>query len=225
MGKMRILIENTAGMGTAVGSRLEEVAALVSGLRELNAGACLDTAHLFAAGYDIRTAEGLDHTIDLADRTIDLDNIPVLHINDSKIPLGGRVDRHENLGKGKIGEEAFRRILQHPRLGSSSDTGLPGRVFLLETPIDEPGDDRKNVAKLWEYAGLADIAPEAEKGFSMLTTALKKIRKQMAIDAAKLTRTEQKIKAKAAASEKPQRRQTRTAAPKTKKNAVAKKRK
>jgi deoxyribonuclease-4 len=200
--KMRILIENTAGMGTAVGSRLEEVAQLVSGLRVINAGACLDTAHLFAAGYDIRTESGLDQTIDLADRAIGLDNVPVLHINDSKIPLGGRVDRHENLGEGKIGEEAFRRILQHPRLGSSPVNGLPGRVFLLETPIDEPGDDRKNISKLWEFAGLSDSAPAAEKGFSMLTTALKKLRKEMAKDAARPTATQAKIKAKAAAGEK-----------------------
>jgi deoxyribonuclease IV len=220
LGKMRILIENTAGMGTAVGARLEEVGQLVGGLREINAGACLDTAHLFAAGYDIRSADGLDHTIDLVDSTIGLDNVPVLHINDSKIPLGGRVDRHENLGEGKIGEEAFRRILQHPRLSSSPATGLPGRVFLLETPIDEPGDDRRNVAKLWDYAGHADRAPEAEKGFSMLTTALKKIRKQMAKDAAKLTKTELKIKAKAVAGERPRR-----SASRIKKSKPVKKRK
>jgi deoxyribonuclease IV len=138
LGKLRILIENTAGMGTAVGSRLEEVAQIVRGLRNINAGACLDTAHLFAAGYDIRSAAGLEQTLDLIERTIGLDNVPVLHINDSKIPLGGRVDRHENLGHGKIGEEAFRRILQHPRLSVSAGDGLPGRAFLLETPIDDP---------------------------------------------------------------------------------------
>jgi hypothetical protein len=192
-------------MGTAVGSRLEEVAQIVRGLRHINAGACLDTAHLFAASYDIRSAAGLEQTLDLIERTIGLDNVPVLHINDSKIPLGGRVDRHENLGKGKIGEEAFRRILQHPRLSASSGDGLPGRAFLLETPIDDPGDDRKNVARLWEFAGLADIAPAPEKGFSMLTTALKKLRKEIAKDAARLTKTEAKIKSKAQAGENPRR--------------------
>src|SRR5208337_515354 len=153
---------------------LEEVAAIVGGLNReiggvkplLHVGACLDTAHLLAAGYDIRSEEVLEQTIDAIDRTIGLENVPVLHVNDSKIPLGGRVDRHENLGEGKIGEEAFRRILQHPRLGSSGADGLPGRVFLLETPIEEPGDDRRNVARLWDFAGLADSAPEAEKGFS-----------------------------------------------------------
>jgi len=108
------------------------------------------------------------------DGSIGLDRVPVLHVNDSKTPLGGRADRHENIGKGKIGAEAFQRILRHPRLGSRPPEGLVGRVFILETPIDEPGDDRRNVAALWELAGLKEKAPEAEKGFSMLTVALQK---------------------------------------------------
>ncbi len=177
MRGMRILIENTAGMGTAVGSRLEEVEAILRGLKDLHAGACLDTAHLFAAGYDIKTEEGLANTVGQIERTIGMDNVPVFHVNDSKIPLGGRVDRHEHIGKGKIGEAAITRILRHPRFGASEPEGLAGRAFLAETPIDEPGDDRRNVAKLWELAGVE--GPEAEKGFSMLTPALKKIRKEM----------------------------------------------
>jgi deoxyribonuclease-4 len=181
MRQMRILIENTAGMGTAVGSRLEEVGAIVKELnrvarrsedRPLQVGACLDTAHLFAAGYDIRSAAGLEQTIDTIDRTIGLENVPVIHANDSKIPLGGKVDRHAHIGKGKIGEAAFARILRHPRLGTMAPEGLAGRAFLLETPIDDPGDDRKNVAKLWELAGVQ--GPGAEKGFSMLTVAMKR---------------------------------------------------
>jgi deoxyribonuclease IV len=173
MGKMRILIENTAGMGSSVGSRLEEVGAIVHGLRDVHAGACLDTAHLLAAGYDIRSEAGLEQTIDTIDRTIGLENVPVIHVNDSKIPLGGRVDRHEHIGKGKIGAAAFERILRHPRLGSAPLEGLPGRAFLLETPIDDPGDDRKNVARLWELAGIE--GPAAEKGYSMLTSEMKKM--------------------------------------------------
>jgi deoxyribonuclease IV len=174
MGNLRVLIENTAGMGTAVGSRLEEVAEIVQGLESMGAGACLDTAHLFAAGYDISTASGLEQTIVQAERTIGLQKVPVFHTNDSKIALGGRVDRHEHIGKGKIGAEAFARILRHPKLGAAPPEGLAGRAFLLETPIDDPGDDRRNVAKLWELAGLSEQAPHAEKGFSMLTAALKK---------------------------------------------------
>jgi len=174
MGRLRILIENTAGMGTAVGARLEEVGEILAGLRNLPVAACLDTAHLFAAGYDIKSEAGLASTIGQIDGAIGLDNVPVIHANDSKIPLGGRVDRHEHIGKGKIGVEAFARILRHPRFGTAAPEGLTGRAFVAETPIDDPGDDRRNVAMLWELAGLKEQAPEAEKGFSMLTAALQK---------------------------------------------------
>jgi deoxyribonuclease-4 len=174
LGGLRILLENTAGMGTAVGSRLEEVADILAGLDGLPAGACLDTAHLFAAGYDVKSESGLASTIEAIDRMIGLDRVPVFHVNDSKIPLGGRVDRHEHIGQGKIGTEAFRRILTHPRLGAAAPEGLPGRAFLLETPIDDPGDDRRNVARLWELAGLEDQAPLPEKGYSMLTASAKR---------------------------------------------------
>ncbi len=183
LGHMRILIENTAGMGSSVGSRLEEVAAIVSGCnrgagsdrtddRPLQVGACLDTAHLLAAGYDIRSETGLEQTMDAIDRSIGLENVPVIHANDSKISLGGRVDRHAHIGEGKIGTAAFGRILKHPRLGTVPPEGLPGRAFILETPIDDVGDDRRNVAKLWELAGVE--GPEVEKGFSMMTPAIKK---------------------------------------------------
>jgi len=172
LGKLRILVENTAGMGTAVGSRLEEVATIVRGLSSLGVGACLDTAHLFAAGYDISTEGGLEATISQIEQTIGLENVYVWHLNDSKIALGGKVDRHEHIGHGKIKAAAFARILQHPKLGASITTGMPGRPFLLETPIEEPGDDRRNIAKLWELSG--EEGPAAEKGFSMLTAALKK---------------------------------------------------
>ena len=201
LGNLRILIENTAGMGNAVASRLEELAEILAGLTNVPAAACLDTAHLFAAGYDIKTETGLTSTIDVIDSTIGLDRVPVFHANDSKIPLGGRVDRHENIGEGKIGAEAFHRILTHPRLGAIPPEGLVGRAFLLETPIDNPGDDRRNVAKLWELAGLSDQAPPAEKGFSMLTTAIKKIQVKTAkAEKAAAKKTKVAIKAKASAS-------------------------
>src|ERR1700674_539527 len=174
MGGLRILIENTAGMGTAVGARLEEVGEILAGLRNLPVEACLDTAHLFAAGYDIKSEAGLASTIGQIDGAIGLENVPVIHVNDSKIPLGGRVDRHEHIGKGKIGAESFARILQHPRFGTAGPEGLTGRAFLAETPIDAPGGDRRNGGAVWELAGLKDQAPEAEKGFSMLTAALQK---------------------------------------------------
>jgi deoxyribonuclease-4 len=199
LGHLRILIENTAGMGTAVGSSLEEVADLVAGLSSLNAGACLDTAHLFAAGYDVSSEKGLEQTIEHVENTIGLANVPVFHVNDSKIALGGRVDRHEHIGEGKIGAAAFGRILKHPRLGAMPPTGVLGRAFLLETPIDDPGDDRRNIAKLWELAGLEDVAPPAEKGFSMLTSAIKKrlvAHKKEAKKIAKAESAKKKAKAK-----------------------------
>jgi endonuclease IV len=180
-------------MGMAVGARLEELGEILAGLRGLRVAACLDTAHLFASGYDIKSVGGLASTIGQIEGTIGLDNVPVIHVNDSKIPLGGRVDRHEHIGKGKIGAQAFARILQHPRLGTLPPEGLVGRVFMLETPIDDPGDDRRNVAMLWELAGLKEQAPEAEKGFSMLTPAIKKIQKKTA----KMEQSKKRLAAKA----------------------------
>jgi deoxyribonuclease-4 len=214
LGNLRILIENTAGMGAAVGSRLEEVAEILAGLRDVPVAACLDTAHLFAAGYDIRSEAGLASTIDLVESTVGLEGVPVFHINDSKIPLGGRVDRHANIGEGKIGADAFQRILTHPNLGAVPPQGLVGRAFLLETPIDEPGDDRRNVAKVWELAGLSEQAPPAEKGFSMLTAAIKKIQMKTAAIA---KREERAKKAHLAAAASP------TTAPKKKSRPAPKK--
>ncbi len=189
LGGLKILLENTAGMGTAVGARLEEVEEVLAGLSGLPVGACLDTAHLFAAGYDIRSEGGLRSTIGQIDSTIGLENVPVFHANDSKIALGGKVDRHEHIGKGKIGADAFARMLRHPRLGAVAPEGLAGRAFLAETPIDDPGDDRRNVATLWELAGLKEQAPAAEKGFSMLTAEL-----QRKIQKSRRSRSSQKNK-------------------------------
>jgi len=184
-------------MGTAVGARLEEVGEILAGLRNLPVGACLDTAHLFAAGYDIKSEGGLASTIGQIDGAIGLENVPVIHANDSKVPLGGRVDRHEHIGKGKIGAEAFARILQHPRFGTTAPEGLTGRAFVAETPIDDPGDDRRNVAMLWELAALKQQAPEAEKGFSMLTAALqKKIALHKKTEKKRMANAEKKSRAK-----------------------------
>lgn len=169
LGELRILIENTSGMGSALGWRFEEIAAIAAGCPELDVGVCVDTAHTFEAGYDIKTEVGLEQTLGLIERTIGLERVCVLHVNDSKTKMGSRVDRHEHVGKGKIGMEAFRRILNHPRLGPHGPLGLAGRAFLLETPIDKPGDDRRNVKTLWKLVGVeARQAPRAEDGFSML---------------------------------------------------------
>lgn len=145
LGDLRILLENTAGQGSSVGSRFEELKAVLDGCRDLPIGICIDTAHTFAAGWALQTAEGLEAALQAIDRTVGLGRVPVIHVNDSKTACGSRVDRHENIGKGKIGLEAFRRILNHPLLA--------GKAFILETPIDRPGDDRRNVAALWRLVG------------------------------------------------------------------------
>ena len=168
LGDLRILIENTSGMGSAVGARFEEIKAILDETRDLPMGVCLDTAHMFEAGYDITSEKGLDWTLESVERTVGLDCVYVLHVNDSKTPLGSRVDRHEHIGRGKIGLEAFGRILNHPRLGPGLQ-GLAGRAFILETPIDLPGDDRRNVRALWDLVGVSvKQAPKAVDGFSMV---------------------------------------------------------
>jgi deoxyribonuclease-4 len=145
LGDLKILLENTAGQGTSIGSRFEELRAIIDATPELPLGICIDTAHTFAAGWDLRTAEGLDATLQAIERTVGLDRVHVVHVNDSKTHHGSRVDRHEHIGKGKIGLEAFGRILNHALLA--------GRAFILETPIDRPGDDRRNVLALWKLLG------------------------------------------------------------------------
>src|SRR5277367_6506227 len=150
LGDLKILLENTAGQGTSIGSRFEELRAILDSSPDLPLGICIDTAHTFAAGWDLRTAEGLEHTLQALDRTVGIDRVFVVHVNDSKTHVGSRVDRHEHIGKGKIGLEAFGRILNHPLLAA--------RAFILETPIDAPGDDRRNVAALWKLLGRVVMA-------------------------------------------------------------------
>lgn len=146
---LQVLLENTAGQGTALGAQLEELAEMVFAAPELNLGVCLDTAHLFAAGYDLRSEGGLEETLAKIHITVGLERVKVIHTNDSKAPLGARVDRHEHIGKGKIGREAFRRLLHH--------RALAGKTFILETPIERPGDDRRNVQTLRRLAGFSRL--------------------------------------------------------------------
>ncbi len=145
LGGLRILLENTAGQGTSVGSRFSELRAILDLCPELPLGVCIDTAHLFAAGHDLRRAEGLERALAEIAGAIGLHRVFVIHVNDSKGALGSHLDRHEHIGHGKIGREGFRRILNHPQLA--------GRAFILETPIDRPGDDRRNVDALWRLVG------------------------------------------------------------------------
>ncbi len=152
---LQILMENTAGQGDSLGSRLEELRDILDAAADLPLGICWDTAHAFAGGYDIRTPEGLETTLWDTERLIGLARLPVIHANDSKAPLGSRVDRHQHIGRGRIGLEAFHRLLRHP--------ALAGKAFILETPIDRKGDDRRNVQTLKKLAAEAFKTPPRRK--------------------------------------------------------------
>jgi deoxyribonuclease-4 len=141
---LTILIENTAGQGSAIGRDFEQVAEMVAALDDLPIGVCLDTAHTFASGYDISTEAGLRKTIRSINRSFGFDRIKLIHCNDSKAPLGSRVDRHEHIGLGHIGEDAFRRLT-----GNLKFRRIP---FILETPVDKERDDRWNINRLRELS-------------------------------------------------------------------------
>ncbi len=138
-----VLLENTAGGGAQIGCRLEElhtIRELAARETELKIGYCLDTCHLLAAGFDMASEAGLKKAVADADRILGADNVKVIHANDSKTGLGSHVDRHANIGEGHIGAGGFRRILAHPKLRS--------KPFILETPVDNEGDDLRNVQML-----------------------------------------------------------------------------
>ncbi|HXE90213.1 MAG TPA: deoxyribonuclease IV [Terriglobales bacterium] len=145
-GRLTVLIENTAGAGCSLGASFEEVAELADRLRRVvPAGACIDTCHTHVAGYDIVSEDGYAVTLAELQATVGLHNVSVWHVNDAKAPRGSRLDRHQHIGRGMIGREVFRRLLHDPRLAHAA--------FIAETPIDKPGDDRRNVTVLRRLAG------------------------------------------------------------------------
>jgi len=153
-GNLTILIENTAGAEYSLGGSFEQVGEILARLRGVvPIAACMDTCHTHVAGYDIVSAVGLRNTLATLDATIGLRNVPVWHCNDSKAARGSRLDRHEHIGKGEIGLEPFRRLLNDPRLNHAA--------FIAETPIDAPGDDQRNVAALKRL-----VANQARSGLS-----------------------------------------------------------
>ena len=145
--KLTILLENTAGGGAMLGGSFEELMVIrqyaekLSGLR---IGYCLDTCHCFVSNYDVSTAAGLKKTVSEIDRVLGIENVPVMHANDSKGERGSHVDRHEHIGDGNIGEDGFRRILRHPQLKK--------KAFILETPHDEDRDAVRNIETLKRLA-------------------------------------------------------------------------
>jgi deoxyribonuclease-4 len=140
--RVKILLENTAGQGTVLGYRFEQMRSILDQVREPDRlGLCFDTCHVFTAGYDIRTAEGYASTMDELDRHVGLKRVMAFHINDSMKPFESRKDRHEHIGKGEIGLEAFRCLMR--------DTRFSNIPMVLETPKgEEMEEDRMNLAVL-----------------------------------------------------------------------------
>jgi len=134
-----LLLENTAGTKNSMGSSFEEIATIIDAFDALRPrlGVCLDTCHLFAAGYELRTPEGLQATLNQFQELIGLERLKLLHINDCRGTMGSHLDRHEHIGLGYIGENGFRLILRHPDLND-----LP---MILETPVDSRRNDVANL--------------------------------------------------------------------------------
>ncbi len=140
-GSLAILIENTAGAEFSLGGSFEQVAEVIERLEGMvPVGACIDTCHTHVAGYDIVSEDGLYQTLQHLDSTVELSRVKVWHCNDAKAERGSKLDRHQHIGKGTIGKETFRLLLNDLRLAHAA--------FIAETPIDQPGDDRRNVDAL-----------------------------------------------------------------------------
>jgi len=133
-----LILENSAGMGGTVGSRFQELGSIIREAGSPRVKVCLDTQHMFAAGYDVKTKDGLEAAMSEFDAEVGLDPLVAVHANDSKCPLAGGVDRHENIGEGHIGLDGLLNVMSHPAFRE-----LP---FLLEVPgFDNQGPDRRNV--------------------------------------------------------------------------------
>jgi deoxyribonuclease-4 len=134
----RILIENTAGAEFSLGGNFEQVAELIEKLRGIvPVGACLDTCHCHVAGYDLVSEAGYEQTVRWIEGSIGLETVRVWHMNDAKAPRGSKLDRHQHIGDGTMGLEPFRRLLNDSRFAHCA--------FIAETPVDEEGDERRNV--------------------------------------------------------------------------------
>ncbi|MBI4200980.1 MAG: deoxyribonuclease IV [Chloroflexi bacterium] len=146
-----LIIENSAGMGNHIGSRFQEIGRIMDAVADSRVKVCLDTQHTFAAGYELTSPEGLEKTIAEFEHEIGLANLVAVHANDSKVPFGSGVDRHENLGRGHIGEEGFLTIMRHPAFHD-----VP---FLLEVPgFDNKGPDKQNMETLRRLRAEAGLA-------------------------------------------------------------------
>ena len=137
----QLLIENMPGAEFSLGGSLEQVAEILDHLRDCAPVAvCLDTCHIHVAGYDIVSPEGYENTMEQVANTVGCDTVKAWHCNDAKAAFGSKLDRHEHIGEGTIGPDAFRRLLHDPRFDHCA--------FIAETPADDPGDNERNVTTL-----------------------------------------------------------------------------
>lgn len=141
-----LLLENTAGTKNSMGSSFEDIKRILDRveIRE-RVGVCFDTAHAYAAGYDLHSPRGVHDTLGKFNSVLGFSRLKVIHLNDSQVGLGSGRDRHEHIGLGYIGEQGFRALFKHEAVRS-----LP---FIMETPIDERGDEKENMRKARELSG------------------------------------------------------------------------
>lgn len=150
---VNICLETTSGQGNSIGHRFEHLREIIAGVAGADrARVCLDTCHIFSAGYDIRTADTYRNTMDSFNKTIGFERLSLFHLNDSLHPLGSRKDRHQHIGRGELGDEAFFNLINDPRFEKISK--------ILETPKDRNGTgDRENLAKLRNFHQRAGLTP------------------------------------------------------------------
>ena len=159
---VRLVLENSSGGGDLLGSRLEDLAAILDavGPDGEHLAFCLDTAHLWGAGYDVSSADGALEVIDRFDELIGLDRLPMVHLNDSRSLLGSRTDRHEHVGAGRIGPLGLAALLRDPRLARAT--------FIMETPGADEGWDAVNLRRAWMlWNGATELPVLPPKAFKV----------------------------------------------------------
>jgi len=159
---VRLVLENSSGGGDLLGSRIEELAAILEGVgpESERLAFCLDTAHLWGAGYDVSTTEGAVAVVDRFEELIGLARLPMLHLNDSRSLLGSRTDRHEHVGAGQIGAAGLGALLRDPRLS--------GATFIMETPGADEGYDAVNLRRAWMlWNGASELPVLPPKAFTL----------------------------------------------------------
>lgn len=143
-GKTMLLLETMAGQGSEVGYEPWHLKEIIRGLgNPPHIGVCMDSCHMFAAGYDLRSRDGLDRLLELMDKEVGLDRVKAMHLNDSKVPLGAHKDRHEKLGQGYIGEEGIKNVINHPFIQTLA--------LELETPVHDYVDYAGEIRKAREW--------------------------------------------------------------------------